>query len=71
MARYSHIFFDLDGTLADTSPGITASVRYALERMGRSAPDDPKELFCFIGPPLLDSFQRFSGFTEGRKRKEF
>lgn len=31
---YNTILFDLDGTLADTSPGITSSVNYALASMG-------------------------------------
>ena len=29
-----YLFFDLDGTLTDSMPGITRSVRYALERLG-------------------------------------
>ena len=37
MAQY--IFFDLDGTLTDSGPGIIHSVLYALERMGRPEPD--------------------------------
>ena len=28
------IFFDLDGTLTDSAPGIVNSVAYALEKMG-------------------------------------
>ena len=28
------IFFDLDGTLTDPKPGITRSIRYALQRLG-------------------------------------
>ena len=46
------ILFDLDGTLTDSSPGITACVQYALEKMGRSEPD-LKKLEVFIGPPLV------------------
>jgi len=49
------ILFDLDGTLTDPFEGITRSVQYALERMGREAP--PQEtLRWMIGPPLRDSF---------------
>ena len=50
--------FDLDGTLSDSSEGITKAVSYALESFGIEVPDR-KELSCFIGPPLPESFQKF------------
>jgi len=54
------LFFDLDGTLSDPSEGITRSVQYALERLGRPYP--PKsELTRFIGPPLRWTFPRLLG----------
>ena len=59
---YTHIFFDLDGTLTDPGLGITNSVAYALERYGIHV-DDRKRLYPFIGPPLVDSFMRFYGFS--------
>jgi len=46
-------FFDLDGTLTDSSEGITNSVAYALRRKGIPVPDR-RELYRFIGPPLAD-----------------
>ena len=56
------VLFDLDGTLTDPGLGITNSVSYALRRFGIQPP--PREaLYCFIGPPLTDSFQRFFGFS--------
>lgn len=54
-ADVSTLFFDLDGTLADPTSGITRSLRYALERLGRSAPL-PAELLQYIGPPLRRTF---------------
>ena len=60
--HYTHAFFDLDGTLIDSSPGITHSVQYALERSGITPPA-AEELTCFIGPPLLDSFCRYFDMT--------
>ena len=30
----TNIFFDLDGTLTDSMPGITRAVQYALKRYG-------------------------------------
>lgn len=47
--------FDLDGTLTDPFVGITRSIQYALERMGRSVPPAEDLRWC-IGPPLWDSF---------------
>lgn len=57
------ILFDLDGTLTDSSPGITACVQYALEKMGRPEPD-LKKLEVFIGPPLVDQFMVYAGFSK-------
>jgi len=50
-----NILFDLDGTLTDSSLGITRCVQYALEQLGRPAPPADELLFC-IGPPLIESF---------------
>ena len=63
MKRYNTIFFDLDGTLTDSSPGILNSVKYALTEMGREIPDE-KVLGEFLGPPLTDSFTQFCGMTD-------
>ena len=57
------IFFDLDGTLTDSAPGIIHSVAYALDCMGNTTMDR-NDLYKFIGPPLMDSFTRFCGYTE-------
>jgi phosphoglycolate phosphatase len=45
------VLFDLDGTLTDSRVGITASIRHALDRLGRACPDDDA-LATYIGPPL-------------------
>lgn len=50
-----NILFDLDGTLTDSSLGITRCIQYALEQLGRPAPAADDLLFC-IGPPLIESF---------------
>ena len=36
---YKAILFDLDGTLTDSGEGITKSVQYALEKVGKPEPD--------------------------------
>lgn len=60
--RYDVILFDLDGTLTDPGVGITNSVSYALQKCGVTPP--PREaLYPFIGPPLLDAFSTFYGFS--------
>lgn len=64
---YTHIFFDLDGTLTDPGLGITNSVMYALERFGIRVADR-RELYRFIGPPLVDSFMRYYNFSAADAR---
>ncbi len=65
--KYKYIFFDLDGTLTDSAPGITNSVAYALKKYGIDA--DPKELIPFVGPPLITSFKERYGFSEEQARE--
>jgi phosphoglycolate phosphatase len=60
---FQYILFDLDGTLTDPKIGITNSVMYSLEKFGIKV-NDRKELFCFIGPPLIDSYMDFYGFSK-------
>lgn len=59
------VIFDLDGTLTASGPGILASVRYALTRLGEPIPSD-EILDRFIGPPLTDSFQTYCGMDHER-----
>ena len=57
------ILFDLDGTLVDPREGIFASLRYALEKLGRVPPDDT-ELESVIGPPLHVSLASLLGSSD-------
>jgi len=59
--RYSAILFDLDGTIVDSAPGITATLAYTFERLGLPIPA-PAELLRWVGPPILDSFRDLAGF---------
>ena len=59
----SYILFDLDGTLTDPGMGITNSVAHALAHFGITV-TDRTQLYRFIGPPLMDSFMEYYGFTE-------
>lgn len=59
---YTTALFDLDGTLTESGIGITRSVAYALKKHGVTETDQEK-LDRFVGPPLIDSFMRFYGFS--------
>lgn len=60
MKKYDYIFFDFDGTISESAPGIVKSVAYALNSMGIEV-KDMEELKKFVGPPLIESFQTFYG----------
>ena len=62
MSGYKYALFDLDGTLTDPGEGITRSVQYALAKFGIVV-EDRRELYCFIGPPLHESFEVYYGFS--------
>lgn len=62
------ILWDLDGTLTDPMQGITRSVQYALRAFSIDEPDLTK-LCPFIGPPLIESFREFYGFSESDAQK--
>lgn len=63
MSKYKYVFFDLDGTLSDSGPGIRKAVVYALKKYGIDETDE-KKLNRFVGPPLYDSFSDFYGFSK-------
>lgn len=52
------IFFDLDGTLTDSGPGITRCAQKALSHYGITE-YTPCQLRAFVGPPLRETFPRF------------
>lgn len=54
---FAHCFFDLDGTLTDSAPGILNGVEKALGHFGLHPPR--QSLHFFIGPPLLESFATY------------
>lgn len=61
--KLKRVFFDLDGTLTDSMPGITKGVQYALKHYGIQV-DDLSVLKPFVGPPLSDSFKKYYNFSE-------
>ena len=60
--------FDLDGTIIDSSEGIINSIKYSLDKMEKSLPDD-EQLRKFIGPPLQDSFEKIIMMTKEEAEK--
>lgn len=57
----NYIFFDLDGTLTDSQPGIYDSLRVMLGHFGIEKTDE--ELIPFIGPALWESLPKYCGFS--------
>lgn len=63
MAQFTHIIFDLDGTLTDNTQGIINSLKYAFERM--QIDDYPEDILDrFIGPPLQWGFSQLFGMND-------
>jgi phosphoglycolate phosphatase len=65
---FEYVLLDLDGTLTNPVEGITKSINYAMEKMGKPLiPDSiiPK----FIGPPLRTGFMQNAGFTEAEAER--
>lgn len=54
-----NLFFDLDGTILESSRGILNSFRYTFDEMKYPQLSD-SELNSFIGPPLETTFARLS-----------
>lgn len=67
MLHFSHIIFDLDGTLTDNTSGIRNSLLYALEHMQVHGYSE-EILGHFIGPPLQWGFSNLFGLNERNTR---
>jgi len=63
MPHYTHILFDLDGTLTDPRLGIGNSIKYALRQMQLEGYSN-EILEKFVGPPLQESFMHLFGLNE-------
>ena len=58
-----HLFFDLDGTLTDSSPGIVRCINHALIELGLD-PADNGRLSNMIGLPLAAIFETVLGSSD-------
>ena len=65
--RFSAVLFDLDGTIVDSAPGITATLHYTLDHLGLPV-QTPAELLRWVGPPILDSFRDYGHLDEDESR---
>lgn len=66
--NYTTCFFDLDGTLTDSSPGITNGLRQMITHLGYPIPDDT-QLNTWIGPPLTDKLASTYSVTGSRAQQ--
>lgn len=54
------LFFDLDGTLTDSAPGIVRCIEHALRAHGLASVPEARLRAC-VGPPLAESFLELTG----------
>ena len=59
---WTHIFFDLDGTITDSAPGITNAIIYARKKWGMD-PGVNEDYLKFIGPPMPQSYEEYWGMS--------
>jgi phosphoglycolate phosphatase len=67
MPRFDTVLLDLDGTLSEAGPAITAAIAEALAACGHP-PLPPEALRAFVGPPLEVSCAALPGFDEALVR---
>ena len=64
---FTVVLVDLDGTIMDSAPGITATLTRTLERMGLPVPP-PSRLVEFVGPPILDGLRDLAGLDPAQSQ---
>lgn len=64
LARLSCVLFDLDGTLIDSAPGITACLAATIREVGGPSLR-PDSLRSFVGPPVVDTLRTLTSLPEG------
>jgi phosphoglycolate phosphatase len=67
-APWTCILFDLDGTITDSAPGITAQLARTLVFMGLPVPG-PAQLLEYVGPPILESFRDLAGMDDDAQQR--
>lgn len=59
---WSTILFDLDGTITDSAPGITARLAKMFAALDLPVPSED-ELLHWVGPPMLESLELRAGMS--------
>lgn len=54
---FTAVLWDLDGTIADSAPGIVDAISQMLDNFGLPIPSYD-ELLSYVGPPILDTFRK-------------
>lgn len=65
---YTTILLDLDGTVADSAPGIIDTLKRTFATLELPVPSDA-ELLRYVGPPILDSFRDRAGMTLAERER--
>ncbi len=63
MTTFTHLIFDLDGTLINSKPGLQNSLNHMLRQMGLDL-DDGLIIDQLIGPPIQDGLKQVLGFDD-------
>lgn len=63
--RYKTVFFDFDGTIADSGQGCVEAVRHMFSCIGMEERDDAR-LLKFVGPPVKHHLMDAYGFSQQR-----
>lgn len=67
-AAFTCVLFDMDGTLLDSAPGVTASAASALHAVGVPVPPET-DLLRLVGPPMLESLRKYLGHDEAAAQR--
>ncbi len=70
MTNVTHLIFDLDGTLIDSSQGVVEAVNYSLRMMGEPE-QDAERIKAFIGYPLSEMYAHFTTASPKELYKHF
>lgn len=66
--EWTCVLWDLDGTIADSAPGITATLALMFTELGMPVPT-PAELLRYVGPPILEAFHDFAGMSGAKAER--
>lgn len=64
LIKYKYIYFDLDGTIIDSSEGVVNSVIYTLDKFNLDGYSIGSIKQAVIGPPLYQGLQNLTGIKD-------